>query len=227
MILSRIQIATLVLAVAGVACHGRFAEPRDPCDGIECSGHGRCLDDEDMAICVCDDEYIADGLECVEQGADGDSDADVDADEGVDSDVDADSPFDVDVDSDDSGFRDGACANADDRTAIERADYGESGEQSFEDVAAVCGQMCALDPDPSTCNHACIQEETDSAASDECAECFGDQTMCALTNCLASCMMAPSGDDCVSCRCGENPASVSCIGDFELCSGVPPSTLCE
>ena len=80
MILARIQIATLVLATAVVACHGRFAEPRDPCDGVECSGHGRCLDDEDMAVCVCDDDYIVDSLECVPEGVGGDGDGDSDSD---------------------------------------------------------------------------------------------------------------------------------------------------
>ena len=179
------------------------------------------MDNDDMAVCICDDGYVDEGLECVDVGSDGDSDADSDGDEDIDSGPDA------DADSDEGGVEDGACANADDRTAIERTDYGESGEQSFEDVAAVCGQMGALDPDPATRTLRCIQDRTDSAVSDECAMCFADQMMCALMNCLAECVVSLTSDDCESCRCGENPASVSCVDDFELCSGVPSSTPCE
>jgi len=37
----------------------------DPCEGVTCSGHGRCFTDRGTAVCVCDDGYRADGLECV------------------------------------------------------------------------------------------------------------------------------------------------------------------
>lgn len=39
--------------------------PDDPCDSVTCSGHGSCFTDGDEAICVCDDGYHAEGLECV------------------------------------------------------------------------------------------------------------------------------------------------------------------
>ena len=87
MILARIQIATLVLATAVVACHGRFAEPRDPCDGVDCSGHGECVlvDEGSRAACVCDDGFDDDGLACVPIGGDGDADVDTDADSDPDN----------------------------------------------------------------------------------------------------------------------------------------------
>jgi hypothetical protein len=37
----------------------------DPCDGVTCSGHGRCLTDRGTAVCVCDEGYHAVGLECL------------------------------------------------------------------------------------------------------------------------------------------------------------------
>ena len=60
----------------------------DPCDGVTCSGHGRCFSDEDEAVCICDEHYRADGLACVPASADGDADADSDEDYDVDEDGD-------------------------------------------------------------------------------------------------------------------------------------------
>jgi hypothetical protein len=36
-----------------------------PCSGVTCSGHGRCFDDGETAICVCDVGYYAESLDCV------------------------------------------------------------------------------------------------------------------------------------------------------------------
>ena len=36
----------------------------DPCEGVTCSGHGACFDDDETAVCVCDDGYHSEGLEC-------------------------------------------------------------------------------------------------------------------------------------------------------------------
>jgi len=41
----------------------------DPCDGVTCSGHGRCLTDRGTPVCVCDEGFLAEGLECVCDGA--------------------------------------------------------------------------------------------------------------------------------------------------------------
>ena len=37
----------------------------DPCEGVTCSGHGRCLTERGVPVCVCDDGYRAVGLACV------------------------------------------------------------------------------------------------------------------------------------------------------------------
>ena len=86
-ILARMQIAVFVLALGTgfAACQGRFAEPRDPCDGVDCSGHGRCFVDGEEAFCRCDDGFDDDGLECVAESADGDADVDSDADSDSDN----------------------------------------------------------------------------------------------------------------------------------------------
>ena len=46
-----------------------------PCDGVTCSGHGKCANRSGTAICNCDTGYHADGVNCV---------ADADPCEGVD-----------------------------------------------------------------------------------------------------------------------------------------------
>ncbi len=38
----------------------------DPCEGVECSGHGSCVVQDGAAVCECDDGFHADGQECVE-----------------------------------------------------------------------------------------------------------------------------------------------------------------
>ncbi len=45
-------------------CH----PPGDPCDGVLCSGHGVCASLDDEPVCLCDDGYVEEGLECVEAG---------------------------------------------------------------------------------------------------------------------------------------------------------------
>ncbi len=37
----------------------------DLCEDVTCSGHGECQEDGENEWCVCDEGYIADGLECV------------------------------------------------------------------------------------------------------------------------------------------------------------------
>ena len=36
----------------------------NPCDGIDCSGRGRCVLEETQPLCECDEGFIADGLSC-------------------------------------------------------------------------------------------------------------------------------------------------------------------
>jgi EGF domain-containing protein len=43
----------------------------DPCDGVDCSGHGKCKkDNNDQAFCECDQGYHAQGLNCLEDVVD-------------------------------------------------------------------------------------------------------------------------------------------------------------
>lgn len=50
----------------------------DPCDGIECSGHGDCFTDGTSIACLCEPGYHAADLECVEdRDADVEQEADV------------------------------------------------------------------------------------------------------------------------------------------------------
>ncbi len=74
----------------------------DPCNGVDCSGHGECVViDGNTAACDCEEGFEADGLECVANGsADADSDTDTDSDGDSDTDSDADTDADTDGDSD-------------------------------------------------------------------------------------------------------------------------------
>ncbi|MBN2131147.1 MAG: hypothetical protein JW741_16725 [Sedimentisphaerales bacterium] len=68
-------LAALLAVHAGCRSTANNVNLQDPCDGILCSGHGRCIpiDEADIAappadraaMCVCDTGYRADGLECV------------------------------------------------------------------------------------------------------------------------------------------------------------------
>ena len=89
----------LVLVAAGLSCHDRFqphytpdagdgGSDSGPCEGVTCSGHGRCFHDGETAMCVCDPGYEPDDLECVPGGGDGDADADSDREHGRDADMD-------------------------------------------------------------------------------------------------------------------------------------------
>jgi len=40
-------------------------EPPPSCDGVDCSGHGTCVEEDGELSCLCDFTYHAEGLECV------------------------------------------------------------------------------------------------------------------------------------------------------------------
>ena len=111
---------TLVLVLAALSCQDRF-EPHSvpdggdagsdggPCEGVTCSGHGRCIEAEaGGAWCDCYSGFEPEGLECVPEGSDGDADADAemdrdgdqDADPGADGDIDGDGGRDADAGTD-------------------------------------------------------------------------------------------------------------------------------
>jgi hypothetical protein len=48
-------------AVAAAGC----GPAGDPCRGVDCSGHGRCVEQDGRAACVCQDGFVAAGLDCL------------------------------------------------------------------------------------------------------------------------------------------------------------------
>jgi subtilisin-like proprotein convertase family protein len=63
----RVSVAIL-LTVGLLACGRQGFEPQEtPCDSVACSGHGNCVLIEGQAVCVCEDGYLPEGLECVEE----------------------------------------------------------------------------------------------------------------------------------------------------------------
>ena len=59
-----LSMAALSLVVLGLSC-GDEGNDLNPCDGVVCSGHGTCVEAGANATCDCDDDYHADGLECI------------------------------------------------------------------------------------------------------------------------------------------------------------------
>ena len=49
----------------GLVCEGGVCIDQ-PCDGVDCSGHGECVADGEDEACDCDPGYFAEGLECLE-----------------------------------------------------------------------------------------------------------------------------------------------------------------
>ena len=47
-----------LLAALLFSCEGAF-DPHPPCHGVTCSGHGDCVDNEDIALCLCVEGYEA------------------------------------------------------------------------------------------------------------------------------------------------------------------------
>jgi len=89
-----LPLLTALVTVTG--CHE--GSEGNPCLGVECSDHGTCFHNEEVAQCDCFPGYHAEGLECLENAPDGDGDVDGDTD--ADGDVDGDADTDVDTDTD-------------------------------------------------------------------------------------------------------------------------------
>lgn len=73
-----IAVRSAILGLALLSVNGCDDGGLDLCGDANCSGHGRCVEVEDRARCLCDQGYEEDGLNCVLASADGDGDADVD-----------------------------------------------------------------------------------------------------------------------------------------------------
>jgi len=70
----------------------------DPCEGVDCSGHGACIPMKDSFVCVCERGYYQDGPECLADAPEDDAVAVADVeetpDETAENDADADAAID-------------------------------------------------------------------------------------------------------------------------------------
>ena len=68
--MTRKLLLVLSLAALGVfLIPGCIVSTDDPCEGIDCDGHGTCAEDANGdAYCVCEDNYHTEGLHCVFDG---------------------------------------------------------------------------------------------------------------------------------------------------------------
>lgn len=68
MIMVRICLCIALLTVFFLpGCTRQGYEPAEPCKGVSCSEHGECgVAGDGSAVCLCDQGYHAEGLECVE-----------------------------------------------------------------------------------------------------------------------------------------------------------------
>ncbi len=75
-----IGAAAIAAAIWGSGCGERVPlkkEEKDPCDSVDCSGHGTCIPIEDRFVCHCDRGYFDEGAQCLpDEISDGDFDAD-------------------------------------------------------------------------------------------------------------------------------------------------------
>lgn len=58
--------ASLVIGGALWGCSPPDDVVDDLCEGVECSGYGECEVQEEEAVCICYEGYVAEGFECVE-----------------------------------------------------------------------------------------------------------------------------------------------------------------
>ena len=69
------SIVTFLFIALLTACGGKSGDS-DPCEGVNCSGHGTCMVVGGSAACDCDPGYKAVGLSCVEVEEDAEEDGD-------------------------------------------------------------------------------------------------------------------------------------------------------
>ena len=173
-------------------------ETTDPCEGVDCSGHGDCALLDDEPVCVCDDGYHAEGLECVE-------DAGTPC-EGVDC----------------SGH--GSCAidqNGDPLCVCDDG-YHADGLSCVEDEDACEGETCSghgecvvdQDGDPM-----CVCDDGYHAEGLKCVEDAGSP--CEDVDCSGhgDCAVDQNGDPLCVCDDGYHADGLSCVEDDDPCEG--------
>ncbi len=115
------------------------------------------------------------------------------------------------------------CTNESDLSAIDRADYGEAGDQSIDDLAEHCRLDCISDPHFVDCSSSCLHSASATALSLLCANCYSAHAACVFTNCAAECLSDRDGLACERCRNGDNSCCLDCEQVFDDCSGITRS----
>jgi hypothetical protein len=92
------------------------------------------------------------------------------------------------------------------------ASTGTCTPKMIEDLT-VCVGECAQDT---------IERITGSRLSDGCGACYSESVACSAAKCATSGCSNPTSTECVECRCVEN-----CTPGFDVCSGLPPTGVCE
>ena len=93
-------IAAGVAAAASWFLSGCGEEEGDPCEGVDCSGHGVCVPTSDAYVCVCERGYYQDGPECLSDTAEDDGAQAVDVEEVPDETADDDADAEIDLNQD-------------------------------------------------------------------------------------------------------------------------------
>ena len=106
---------------------------------------------------------------------------------------------------------DGACTNDADLAIISDETVDVTA------IATTAGTECLFAGDPGTCASEKVIDET--GLTGDCAGCYVEQILCAISECLAQCAPPNEASD----ACGECRAE-NCTPLFEPCSGIAPTT---
>jgi hypothetical protein len=72
------------------------------------------------------------------------------------------------------------------------------------------------------CTQNTIESITGSRLSDGCGACYSESVACSAEQCAADGCSSPNSTRCVTCRCVKG-----CTPGFDVCSGLPPSGVCD
>jgi hypothetical protein len=88
-------------------------------------------------------------------------------------------------------------------------------------MACTPAQVTALAECVGDCAQNTIESITGSRLSDGCAACYSSSVACSAAKCATVCSN-PAATPCVECRCVQG-----CTPEFDVCSGLPPSGVCD